>query len=218
MKRRDFLSAPVALVGLGLAAGGSRVAQAAGVSSGTITPGSASFTVLRLVGSALETDAFGGWQAAWPQVAALTHARVVVHGFVRGASSTLGAVDIESVFFNSAGKVNTALVYAASDRFAGSGSGQIGFYVKAPYFGGLVVTPKSSSSARGGKQTAPTVVALGDDAGRLAPGLYVMVLNSGGKRIDASQYVYTGYNERPLVLTSGGAPDSDYLAFSVEEV
>ena len=43
-----------------------------------------------------------------------------------------------------------------------------------------------------------------------------MVLD-GGKRVDAAQYVYTGYNERPIVMRNGTAPDSDYLAFSVEE-
>jgi hypothetical protein len=215
MKRRDFLGAPVALVGLGLAAGGSRVAQAAGVTSGTITPGSASFSVLRLVGSALETEAFGGWQAAWPQVAALTRARVVVHGYVRGSTNTLGAVDIESVFFNE-GKINTALVYAVSAQAAGSGSGQVGFYVKAPHFAGFSITPKASGAGRTSKGRESMTVALGDAGGHLAPGLYVMVLE-GGKPVDASQFVFTGYNERPLVLSNGAAPDRDYLAFSVEE-
>ena len=215
MKRRDFLSAPVALVGLGFAAGGSKVAQAAGVSSGTITPGSTSFSVLRLVGSALETEAFGGWQAAWPQVAALTRARVVVHGYVRGTANTLGAVDIESVFFNE-GKVNTALVYAVSAQAAGSGSGQVGFHVRSPNFAGFSITPRSSGAGRKGKAVDAMTVSLGDAGGRLAPGLYVMLLE-GGKPVDASQLVFTGYNERPLVLRNGTAPDRDYLAFSVEE-
>jgi len=218
MKRRDFLSAPVALVGLGLAAGGERVAQAAGITS------SASFAVLRLSGSALETDAFGDWQEYWPQVpSTLTRGRVVVHGLVRGTTATLGAVDIESVFFGAEGKVNTALVYTASDTVAGSGSGAIGFYVQAPQFGGFVVTSRSvargtGTKARSSSIAAPSVTALGDGNGRLAPGLYAMVHKAGSKRFDASQYVYTGYNERPLMFRNGARPDTDYLAFSVEAV
>ncbi|HJU38751.1 MAG TPA: hypothetical protein VJ724_04205, partial [Tahibacter sp.] len=149
--------------------------------------------MLRLVGSALETDAFGGWQAAWPQVAALSSARVVVHGYVRGATNTLGALDVESVFFNDAGKINTALVYAVSAQAAGSGSRPIGFRVSAPHFGGFAVTPRSDA-ARTAKTRAPATIALGDAGGRLAPGLYVMVLDGAGRAVDASQYVYTGYN------------------------
>lgn len=217
MKRRDFLSAPVALVGLGLAAGGERVAQAAGITS------SASFAVLRLSGSALETDAFGNWQEYWPQVpSTLTRGRVVVHGFVRGTGATLGPVDIESVFFGAEGKVNTALVYTVSDTLAGSGSGAIGFYVQAPQFGGFVVTSRSvartGTKARSSADAAPSVMTLGDGNGRLAPGLYVMVHKAGSKGFDASQYVYTGYNDRPLMLRNGTRPDTDYLAFSVEAV
>lgn len=227
MKRRDFLSAPVALVGLGLAVGGSQVARAAGVTSSvvpskttTTTTTGASFTVLRLVGSALETEAFGNWQAAWPQVpSSLSRARVVVHGYVRGTTNTLGAVNIESAFFGTDGKANQALVYAVSDLVIGSGSGAVGFNVQAPHFGGFVVTPAATASTSRQKQSAaPIVVTLGDANGRLAPGLYVMVLsNSSQQRLDASQFVYTGYNERPLVLRNGRAPDADYLAFSVEQ-
>jgi hypothetical protein len=225
MKRRDFLGAPVALVGMGLAAGGARVAQAAGVTSTiapapTITTGSASFALLRLVGSALETAAFGDWQEAWPQVSALSKVRVVVHGLVRGTTNTLGTVNVETAFFSADGKVNTALVYATSDTAAGSGSGAAGFYVHAPHFGGFVITPSGSKArnTNAGKQREQAVVALGDGGGRLAPGLYAMVHKTGSKAFDASQYVYTGYNERPLVMRNGRPPDTDYLAFSVEEV
>jgi len=39
---------------------------------------------------------------------------------------------------------------------------------------------------------------------------------AGNRIADASQYVYTGYNDRPLILRSGRLPDTDYLSFSVE--
>ena len=220
MKRRDFLGAPVALVGLGLAVGG-KAARAADLASTSASTGSLTFTLLRLSGSAGETETFGAWQEAWPQVPpSLAHARVLLHGLVRGSTNTLGNVNIETAFFGS-GKngVNTALAYVASDAFRPSGSGPIGFTAVAPNFGGFVVTPTASASSARSKEAATgTVVAFGDAAtGRFAPGLYVVVHRpANASRFDASQFLYTGYDDRPLMLRDGRAAPTDYLAFSVE--
>lgn len=214
MKRRDFLSAPVALVGLGLAAGGGRLAQAAPGAS------NASFTVLRLAGSAGEDDAFGEWQQYWPQTApSLTHARITVYGFVRGTAGTLGAIDIESVFFNDRGGVNTALVYSASDGLQSSGSGPIGFYVQAPNFGGFSLNEKLPSTSKTAKlrEASAGVAVLGDaQTGALAEGLYVALHRNVDKPLDTTQFVYTGYDDRPLTQRNGRPVAYDYLAFRVD--
>ncbi|HVH32940.1 MAG TPA: hypothetical protein VM847_02380 [Tahibacter sp.] len=225
MKRRDFLSAPAALVGLSLAIGNGRAQAAADKGSGFVAAGETgiapAFSLLRLSGSALETDSFGNWQEAWPQVPSkLSRARITVHGLVRATPSTLGTIDVESAFFGVNDKINLALVYSAGDK--PSGSGPISFQVEAPNFGGFAFTQRSAGGRASGTTTAAASasVALGDAYGRFAPGLYVIVHRTatGNRAFDASQYVYTGYDDRPLILRSGRLPDSDYLSFSVEPV
>lgn len=222
MKRRDFLGAPAALVGLSLAFGNGSAQAAADKGGGLVasdeTGSAPSFTLLRLSGSALETDTFGNWQEAWPQVPSkLKRARITVHGLVRTTPSTLGPVDVESAFFGVNNKVNLALLYSVGDK--PSGSGPISFYVETPNFGGFALTRRSTSGNRAsGSAPATASVAFGDTYGRFAPGLYVLVHRTGNslRTFDASQYVYTGYDDRPLILRNGRLPDSDYLSFSVE--
>lgn len=224
MKRRDFLSAPAALVGLSLAIGNGRAQAAADKGGGFVAAGETgsapTFTLLRLSGSALETPTFGNWQEAWPQVPSkLKRARITVHGLVPATSSTLGPVDVESAFFGVNDKVNMALIYSVGDK--PSGSGPISFFVETPNFGGFALTRRSTAGNRasGGSTAAATAsVALGDTYGRFAPGLYVLVHRTANslRTFDASQFVYTGYDDRPLILRNGRLPDSDYLSFSVE--
>ncbi|ODV17687.1 MAG: hypothetical protein BGP24_17430 [Lysobacterales bacterium 69-70] len=214
------MGAPAALVGLSLAFGNSSAQAAADKGGGFVASGETgsapTFSLLRLSGSALETDSFGNWQESWPQVPSkLARARITVHGFVRATPSTLGALDVESAFFGVNNKVNLALVYSVGDK--PSGSGPISFHAEAPNFGGFALTQRGGTGNRSGVLPTATVT-LGDAYGRFAPGLYVIVHRpAAGNRIaDASQYVYTGYNDRPLILRSGRLPDTDYLSFSVE--
>ena len=206
MKRREFLGAPAALLGLGLVGGFSGVARAAdGVAE--------KFIVLRLAGSGGEAEITGAWQESWTQVAAnLRRAKVTVHGMVQAAVSSLGAVDVESAFFGSGSSVNMALVYVAADKGQRSGSGPISFYAQAPAFGGFVLTPGGAKRKTG----VPTSVSLGEArTGQLTTGRYV-ILHSTGKRFNASEYLWSGNDDRPLMRRDGRAVDADYLIFDLE--
>lgn len=206
MKRREFLGAPAALLGLGLVGGLSSAAQAADAVA-------EKFVVLRLAGSGGEAEITGAWQESWTQVAAnLRRAKVTVHGLVQARVSSLGAVDVESAFFGNGSSVNMALVYATADQGQRSGSGPIAFYVQAPSFGGFVLTPGGAKRKTG----VPSSISLGEArSGQLTPGRYV-ILHSTGKRFSASDYLWSGNDDRPLMRRDGRAIDADYLIFDLE--
>lgn len=208
MKRREFLGAPAALLGLGLVGGFSSVAQAADAVA-------EKFVVLRLAGSGGEAEITGAWQEYWTEVAAnLRRAKVTVHGLVQAPVSSLGAVNVESAFFGSGSSVNTALVYATADKGQHSGSGPISFYVQAPAFGGFVLTPGGAKRRAG----VPSSVSLGEaHNGLLTPGRYV-ILHSTGKRFNANDYLWSGIDARPLMRRDGRAIDADYLIFDLEPI
>lgn len=203
MKRREFLGAPAALLALSLADA---------VSSTALAADTLQFTMLRLAGSGGDGEVTGGWQNAWPQIAAnLSRARVVFRGVVQATTSTLGSIDIESAFF--AGKtsgLNLALIYSA--RTGGTGTSKaISFNAEAASFAGFVVTPISNQR---GVRTS-TSVTLGDSrTGRLTEGRYVL-LHSASK-VNPADYVWSGYDDRPLRRRDRRAVDVDYLVFDVE--
>jgi hypothetical protein len=209
MKRREFLGAPVALLGLGLVAGYSPLAAAAKLT----VP--ARFVLLRLAGSGGESEITGLWQDAWPQLdASLDQARVQMLGVVRATKSTLGAVDIESAFFGSRNEINVALTYRAADG-KDSGSRPMSFLAQAPHFAGFVVT---QTGLGGGRGSAPSVTAIGDGRdGRLVPGHYVMLhLPDSAGRFSVNDYRYSGRLLAPLQRRDGRAVAADYIVFAVD--
>lgn len=202
MKRREFLGAPAALL----------VLPFAGVAGSAAAADTLQFTMLRLSGSGGDGEVTGGWQNAWPQApASLSRARIVFRGVVQATSSTLGPIDIQSAFFADKGSVNLALVYSARTGGVVSGSKPISFYAQAASFGGLVVTP--ITGMRGVR--TQTSVTLGDSrTGRLTQGRYVL-LHSASK-VNPADYVWSGYDDRPLRRRDRRAIDVDYLVFDVE--
>lgn len=206
MKRREFLGAPVALLGLGLAAGYSPLAAAAERTA------AARFVLLRLAGSGGESDITGFWQDAWPQLNAnLSKARVQMLGVVRAANSTLGGVDIESAFFGAGSDVNLALVYRAG---AGqdSGSRPMSFLAQAPNFAGFVVTPTGAAVDK----SVASVTAIGDARdGRLVPGHYVL-LHLPSTRYNVADYRFSGRLLAPLQRRDGRPVAADYIVFAVD--
>ncbi len=203
MKRREFLGAPAALL----------VLPFAGALSGTAAAANTlQFTLLRLAGSGGDGEVTGGWQSAWPQaVASLTRARIVFRGVVQAAPSTLGPVDIESAFFSDkGGGVNLAHVYSARTGGVVSGSKAISFGAEAASFGGLVVTPVTGQRS----VRTSTSVTLGDSrTGRLTEGRYALL---HGSKVNAADYVWSGYDDRPLSRRDRRAVTADYLVFDVE--
>lgn len=210
MKRREFLGAPVALLGLGLAAGYSPLAAAAGDTA------AASFILLRVAGSGGETDLTGDLQDAWPQLeASLDQARINLLGVVRAANSSLGAIDIESAFFGPGRDVNRALVYSAAAAGRDSGSRPISFLAQASSFAGFVVSPQ------GGKlrsKAAPSVTLIGDARdGRLVPGHYVLLHRPLGlSRFNLAEYRFSGSWLKPLARRDRKAVTADYIVFAVD--
>lgn len=210
MKRREFLGAPVALLGLGLAAGYSPLAAAA------TDAAAASFILLRVAGSGGETDLTGDLQQAWPQLeASLDEARINLLGVVRSTGNTLGAIDIESAFFGEGREVNLALVYSAAAAGRDSGSRPISFLAQASSFAGFVVSPQ------GGKlrsKTAPSVNLIGDARdGRLVPGHYILLhrpLSMG--RFNLAEYRFSGSWLKPLARRDRKPVTADYIVFAVD--
>lgn len=205
MKRREFLGAPAALLALTFVDGVGNIAAAADTLQ---------FTLLRLSGSGGDGEVTGGWQSAWPQAAAsLNRARVIFHGVVQATPSSLGSIDIESAFFGDKGSsVNLALVYSARTGGVVSGSKAISFYAESKSFGGLVVTPITGGR---GVRTSTSVTFSDARTGQLTEGRYVL-LHTVGKRVNPADYVWSGYDDRPLRRRDRRAVDVDYLAFDVE--
>jgi hypothetical protein len=206
MKRRQFLGAPVALLGLGLVGTYSRTAQA-----GEAAP--AKLVLLRLGGSGADVGAASEWQDAWPQIVPnVRRGRVLVETLVKATSSSLGAVNVESAFFGADGQVNTALVFVSTGNTRDSGSRAMTFHVEAPHFGGFVITPTGA-----GARVAPSVVSLGDTrSGLLSSGRYVLLHQpSTLQRFSVSEYAYSGSFTRPLRRRDGRPVSSDYLVFEV---
>lgn len=206
MKRREFLGAPMALLGLGLTTGYSPLVAAAERAA------AARFVLLRLAGSGGESDITGYWQDAWPQLdASLSKARVQMLGVVRAASSTLGAIDIESAFFGARNDVNMALVYRAGVG-QDSGSRPMSFLAQAPNFAGFVVTPTGAAP----EKTAAAVTAIGDARdGRLVPGHYVL-LHLPSSRYNVADYRFSGRLLAPLQRRDGRPLGADYIVFAVD--
>ncbi len=206
MKRRQFLGAPVALLGLGLAGGYGRAAHA-----GEAAP--ASFVLLRLGGSGADVGAASEWQDAWPHIVPdVRRGRILVETLVKAASSSLGAVNVESAFLSADGGINTALVFVSTGDSRDSGSRAMMFYAEAPQFGGFVITPTGMS-----RQSAPSVVSLGDSRnGGLSRGRYVLLHQpTTARRFSVSEYAYSGSYTRPLRRRDGRPVSSDYLVFEV---
>jgi hypothetical protein len=201
MKRREFLGAPAALL----------VLPFAGVAGNAAAADTLQFTMLRLSGSGGDGEVTGGWQSAWPQApASLSRARIVFRGVVPATTSTLGSVDVQSAFFADKG-LNLALIYSARTGGVVSGSKAISFHAQAASFGGLVITPITGQRS----VRTPTTVTLGDTrTGRLTQGRYVLL--HAASKVNPSDFVWSGYDDRPLRRRDRRAIDVDYLVFDVE--
>ena len=212
MKRRDFFGVPLALAGAGLASFAGGVAAA--------TPGKGRLQTLNTLlmrlegseGSAADAALTGRrWQAEFdPSAGQVTRARLTLHGLVRAAGSSLGALDVEALYFGADGGVNSALVYVGAEDSLGACSKGIGFDASAQAFGGLQITPRGAA-----RNASGCLCALGDNrTGALRPGLYALLAGMGGLP-DPDEFTFSGYLDRPLIGLDGRLPGVDYLAFGI---
>lgn len=214
MKRRDFFGVPLALAGVGLASF-ARQAGAASPSKGRMQ--ALTTVLMRLEGSdgtAADTLLTGRrWQAEFdPSAGSAARARVTLHSLVRAPASSMGAVDVEALYFGADGGVNTALVYVGAEDALGARSKGIGFDACAQAFGGFQITPRGVA-----KNATGCLCTLGDNrTGGLRPGLYALMA-SGNRLPDPGQFTFSGYVDRPLIGLDGKLPTVDYLAFGIAE-
>lgn len=209
MKRRTFFGVPLALAGLGMVPAAH---AAVGFKGGA----------LALDALLLRLDDSDDWPTDLPPTGRrwladfassagnAARARVTLHGLVRTPTSSLGALDVEALYFGADGGVNTALVYISAPGMGGARSKSIGFDAEARAFAGLQVSPRGIARTASG-----CLCSLGDNAtGCLRPGLYVLVLGTG-KLPDPAGLAFSGDLQRPLVGIDGRAPAFDYLTFSI---
>jgi len=214
MKRRDFLGAPLAVAALSAGAFASRTAAAGTVK--TIRPVAMAPFLMRLDGSTGKTSdqqlLDNAWQTSWASSkSALRSARLTLYGLVRAPRSTLGQLNVEAVYFGADKALNTALIY----RGAGDARSVLskGVDVQASSFGGFILSNPAIGSRAA---TNLGTVVVGDNAtGLMMPGLYALMLPAAGQSVYAGDYLFSTYEDRPLMRRDGVVTDVDYLSFSI---